>query len=223
MVVTVKPMSGKPLDIYVSPSDSVAVLKTKVELASGIAAAEQCLTFKGKQLNEGSIDANQIKNKATILLRQVRPRVAAVAASTTSLSSEPATPPRPVCAAGCGYYGESSRDNLCSRCYENRETRRREEELERKKQEKERLDAEAARLAQEREANRPKQLKPTRCFKCNLRVGPAIIQCRCGYGFCASCRYPEQHNCTYDFKAHDAKILMEANPQIKADKMKDRT
>ena len=226
VMVTIKPMSGKALEIAVSNSDSISDLKLKVESASGVAVAEQCLTFKGKQLNDGDISSNQIKNKAIILLRQVRPKIAAQAASTSStssLSSEPSTPPRTLCLASCGFYGDPLKDNLCSRCYDDREKKIREEAEEKKAAQRRQIAEEEAKLAAEREANRPKQLKLTRCFKCNARVGPAIIKCRCEYGFCASCRYPEQHDCTYDYKAHDAKILMDNNPLIRADKLKDRT
>src|SRR3989338_6750039 len=226
LVITLKPMTGKTIEIALSQSDTIDTLKNKIESASGIAVAEQCLTFKGKQLNDGDISSNQIKNKAIILLRQVRPKIAAQAASTSStssLSSEPSTPPRTLCLASCGFYGDPLKDNLCSRCYDDREKKIREEAEEKKAAQRRQIAEEEAKLAAEREANRPKQLKLTRCFKCNARVGPAIIKCRCEYGFCASCRYPEQHDCTYDYKAHDAKILMDNNPLIRADKLKDRT
>jgi predicted nucleic acid binding AN1-type Zn finger protein len=42
-----------------------------------------------------------------------------------------------------------------------------------------------------------------RCHSCNKKVGLTGIECRCGSVYCGQHRYPEQHNCTFDFKAHD--------------------
>lgn len=214
-------MKGNSFDICMMGGDTIDALKMKIEEASKIAVVEQRLTLRGKRIDEGTIDSNQIKNKNTLLLRQA-PR------SPSSLSSPPrsgsSTPVRTGCLGpGCNFYGDPAKDNLCSRCYEDREQRRKEEEQERKEAEKRLQSEQAARIAAEKEASRPKQTKPTRCFKCNIRVGPAIIHCRCGYGFCATCRYPEQHNCEYDHKTHDKERLMDTFQTVKGDKLKDRT
>ena len=46
-----------------------------------------------------------------------------------------------------------------------------------------------------------------RCFSCNRKVGLTGMECRCKYIFCSRCRYPDQHNCTFDYKNHDRKNL----------------
>ncbi|KAG5176557.1 hypothetical protein JKP88DRAFT_335451 [Tribonema minus] len=47
------------------------------------------------------------------------------------------------------------------------------------------------------------QLNKARCFGCNKKVGLTGMACRCGYVYCSKHRYPEEHACTYDFKASE--------------------
>lgn len=42
-----------------------------------------------------------------------------------------------------------------------------------------------------------------RCGVCNKKVGLTALECRCELVFCGLHRYPEQHNCNFDFKTHD--------------------
>ncbi|CAM9468521.1 unnamed protein product [Discosporangium mesarthrocarpum] len=56
-------------------------------------------------------------------------------------------------------------------------------------------------------ATRPVQRNRKRCFTCSKKVGYTGIACRCNYVFCALHRYPEQHDCTFDFKAADRSAL----------------
>ena len=51
------------------------------------------------------------------------------------------------------------------------------------------------------------QKNKKRCFSCNRKVGLTGMECRCKYIFCSRCRYPDQHNCTFDYKKHDRKNL----------------
>ncbi|CAM9454490.1 unnamed protein product [Choristocarpus tenellus] len=53
----------------------------------------------------------------------------------------------------------------------------------------------------------PEQKNRKRCFKCLKKVGYTGIACRCNYVFCALHRYPDQHDCTFDFKAADRTAL----------------
>lgn len=52
--------------------------------------------------------------------------------------------------------------------------------------------------------------KKNRCSFCNKKVGFSGIDCRCGSLFCSMHRYPEQHQCTFDFKTHDRNTLKES-------------
>lgn len=40
-----------------------------------------------------------------------------------------------------------------------------------------------------------------------VQVGYTGIACRCNYVFCSLHRYPEQHDCTFDFKTSDRNEL----------------
>lgn len=43
-----------------------------------------------------------------------------------------------------------------------------------------------------------------RCFECRKKLGFANCgDCKCGFVFCSSHRFPDQHNCDFDFKEHD--------------------
>lgn len=46
-----------------------------------------------------------------------------------------------------------------------------------------------------------------KCFQCKKKVGLTGISCKCMHVFCSKCRYPDMHNCDFDFKEHDRKHL----------------
>lgn len=48
-----------------------------------------------------------------------------------------------------------------------------------------------------------------KCPICLKKIGILGIECRCGLVFCPLHRYPDQHNCSFNFKDHDKKILKE--------------
>ncbi|XP_012090386.1 zinc finger A20 and AN1 domain-containing stress-associated protein 1 [Jatropha curcas] len=51
-----------------------------------------------------------------------------------------------------------------------------------------------------------------RCNRCNKRVGLTGFECRCGNLFCGKHRYPEEHKCSFDFKAFGREVLLKQNP-----------
>ncbi|KAL2083607.1 hypothetical protein ACEWY4_021380 [Coilia grayii] len=58
------------------------------------------------------------------------------------------------------------------------------------------------------------------CFFCGKKTGLATsYECRCGNNFCASHRYAEVHDCTYDYKTAGRRLLQETNPIISAPKL----
>ncbi|CAF0802401.1 unnamed protein product [Didymodactylos carnosus] len=56
--------------------------------------------------------------------------------------------------------------------------------------------------------------KPTaKCFLCKKKTGLATTySCRCGSSFCSEHRYPEAHNCPYDYKAEGKRLIERNNP-----------
>ncbi|KAK9837561.1 hypothetical protein WJX74_000239 [Apatococcus lobatus] len=68
-------------------------------------------------------------------------------------------------------------------------------------------------------AERPPQKNPGRCFVCNKKIGLTGFKCRCEYMFCAAHRYPEKHECSFDFKTLERQRLARNNPLVQADKV----
>ena len=73
-------------------------------------------------------------------------------------------------------------------------------------------------------AKKPKKQK-NRCVICRKKVGILGFSCKCSNEkshFCSTHRYPDAHDCTYDFKAEYQNQLRESLPKVVADKVKVR-
>ncbi|KAI4327052.1 hypothetical protein L6164_019555 [Bauhinia variegata] len=68
-------------------------------------------------------------------------------------------------------------------------------------------------------SNQPRPKAANRCWSCNKKVGLTGFMCKCGSTFCGTHRYPEKHECIYDFKAAGRDAIAKANPVVKADKV----
>ncbi|CAH0489707.1 unnamed protein product [Peronospora farinosa] len=64
----------------------------------------------------------------------------------------------------------------------------------------------------EKPAEKPVQKNKKRCWECKKKVGLTAIECRCGYVFCGSHRFEDQHECSFDFKTADRVELARRNP-----------
>ncbi|XP_010458672.1 PREDICTED: zinc finger A20 and AN1 domain-containing stress-associated protein 1-like [Camelina sativa] len=141
-----------------------------------------------------------------------------------------------LCVNGCGFFGSPSNMNLCSKCYRDILTK-----------EEQAASAKAA-VEKSLNPNKPKiqlqQITPgvvvesgsstssgeaapvdppkptaTRCLSCNKKVGVTGFKCKCGSTFCGAHRYPESHDCEFDFKGVAREAIAKANPVVKADKV----
>lgn len=61
-----------------------------------------------------------------------------------------------------------------------------------------------------------------RCAICRKKIGLVPITCRCGIDLCATHKYPEEHNCKFDYKESGRKLLTQQNIKVVADKLNDR-
>ena len=63
------------------------------------------------------------------------------------------------------------------------------------------------------------QVDKCRCFKCNRKVGLLGFNCKCGFSFCSSHRFPEHHDCQFDHAQLDKTKLAEMNKVIQPKKV----
>ena len=151
-----------------------------------------------------------------------------------------------LCPMGCGFFGSSSTLNLCSKCYKERILLSEEEVASAKSVRNISFNPKLLRENRGSSfsfsdtagssslssscsftfgcvgvgcADKPEPKLPVRCSSCNKKVGLTGFKCRCGSTFCTLHRYPETHDCSFDFKASGRDAISKSNPVVKADKL----
>jgi len=69
---------------------------------------------------------------------------------------------------------------------------------------------------------RPVQVKTSRCWSCNKKIGLTGFRCRCGYVFCGTHRYEDAHECDFNFCQTKQEILAGNLTSVAHDKVADR-
>mmetsp|Transcript_71581 Transcript_71581/g.207262 ORF Transcript_71581/g.207262 Transcript_71581/m.207262 type:complete len:343 (-) Transcript_71581:182-1210(-) len=204
-----KPFSLEDVDAGIT----IAQLKELCQPHVNLLPEQQRLLHKGKLLqDQQTLEEAKIPNKGTVFLvkaqakkveEEPQPQKAAPPAS-----QGPTGPPCIECGVNVG---RPQTNGLCSICWreqvvrENKEMKRRRDQA--KRREEEAVKEAEERRRQEEELELRRQQDTSRCYTCRKKIGLTGFVCQCGYHFCATHRYAEEHGCTFDHRARGRDIL----------------
>jgi len=154
-----------------------------------------------------------------------------------------------LCINNCGFFGSATTMNMCSKCHKDMIMKQEQAKfaatsienivnggstsniqepatadtlnLQAELVEAKVLSTEALIGSSSSQVNEPVKSKegPNRCTTCRKRVGLTGFNCRCGNMFCASHRYSDKHDCTFDYQTAARDAIAKANPVVKAQKL----
>ena len=65
-------------------------------------------------------------------------------------------------------------------------------------------------------------INSTRCCVCNKKIRKGlsdVLRCKCLSNVCLQHRYPDQHNCSYDFRKENKSRLRRELPRVECEKI----
>ena len=143
-----------------------------------------------------------------------------------------------LCRNCCEFFGQKHNDFLCSKCFKERskteekvnnllnntlpapqETVQVQKIVEEEKPKTEMIIEPVLPEKVEEEQAKPVEKVTNKCGSCPKKVSLMGYACKCGLTFCKSHRLPEEHDCTFDFRAAAKEQLAKENPNITAAKL----
>ncbi|RRT42628.1 hypothetical protein B296_00050833 [Ensete ventricosum] len=144
-----------------------------------------------------------------------------------------------LCANNCGFFGSAMTNNLCSKCYKDLVMKHKSIVTPPAEVEKttsfpsssmkieptviswDEVDGPCdMKVVKDQVEDLCNKLPANRCFRCRKKVGLTGFKCRCENTFCSAHRYPEAHECSFDYKTAGRKAIAKENPVVKAEKIK---
>ncbi|EPS61935.1 hypothetical protein M569_12860, partial [Genlisea aurea] len=143
-----------------------------------------------------------------------------------------------MCVNNCGFFGVPAKKNLCSKCYTDLCLKKSDDSpvfsspltsppsFSPESEKSTAISVSSSKIG-ENSATVLSHAPPfqssqgsSACSSCRKKVGLTGFRCRCGASFCGTHRYPEEHGCTFDFKAAGREAIAKANPVVKAEKLR---
>ncbi|KAF8109843.1 hypothetical protein N665_0090s0025 [Sinapis alba] len=122
-----------------------------------------------------------------------------------------------LCINGCGVFGTPAYMNICSKCYHDLKITQ-EASIVKSLNLKPKTSFESV-LASSSSTNIEMIPQNTAKTRCNRKVGFMGFKCKCGNTFCSDHRYPENHECEFDFRVEVRDAIGKANPLLKGEKV----